>query len=103
MGPADESRALVDVRVVPRAGRSGIAGVADGVVRVRIAAAPVDGAANDELIDTLARALCVPRRDVQIVSGLTSRTKRVRIAGRDRAAVLAALAATLSDPHRRTS
>jgi hypothetical protein len=79
------------VRVIPRAGRSAFAGVRDGALVVRLAAAPVDGAANDELIDLLARTLHIPKRDVTIVSGERSRSKRVRIAGLNAAAVLAAL------------
>jgi uncharacterized protein (TIGR00251 family) len=57
------------VRVVPRASRSEVAGEHDGALRVRVAAPPVDGAANEELIRTLARALRVPARDVRIMSG----------------------------------
>ena len=91
-GGETAAEALVEVRVVPRAGRSAIAGIQDGVVRVRLAAAPVDGAANAELIDTLARALRVPKHNVEIVSGAASRSKRVRIAGMTRAGVLATLA-----------
>jgi len=68
---------LLIVRVVPRASRSEIAGVVDGVLRVRLKAPPVDGAANEELIRTLARALDVPRRAVQIVSGHSARTKKL--------------------------
>ena len=45
------------VRVVPRASKAGVAGTRDHAILVRIAAAPVDGAANAELIETLARAL----------------------------------------------
>jgi uncharacterized protein (TIGR00251 family) len=81
----------VDVRVIPRAGRSEIAGLRDGAVLVRLAAAPVDGAANAELIDVLSRTLRLPRRDITIVSGVTSRSKRVRIAGLDRQAAIAKL------------
>jgi uncharacterized protein len=81
---------LLDIRVIPRAGRSGIAGLRDGALLVRLAAAPVDGAANAELIDVLARALDVPKRAIEIVSGERSRAKRVRIAGFDRAKALAA-------------
>ena len=83
--------AFIDVRVVPRAGRSGVAGIVDGVVRVTLAAAPVDGAANTELIAVLSRAMGLPKGRIEIVSGLTSRSKRVRIAGLDQAAILAAL------------
>jgi uncharacterized protein (TIGR00251 family) len=81
----------LEVRVTPRAGRSAIAGVRDGVLLVRLAAAPVDGAANAELIETIARALGVPKRDVTIVSGERSRQKRVRIAGMDPAAAIATI------------
>jgi len=84
------SDALLDVRVVPRAGRSGVAGLRDGALLVRLAAAPVDGAANAELIAVLAAALHLPKRSIQIVSGERSRAKRVRIDGMDGAAVLAA-------------
>ena len=79
------------MRVVPRAGRSGVAGLRDGALLVRLAAAPVDGAANAELIDVLARALDVPKRSIEIVAGDRSRSKRVRVDGMPAPAVLAAL------------
>lgn len=82
---------LIDVRVIPRAGRSGVAGLRDGALLVRLAAAPVDGAANAELIAVLADALDLPKRNIQIVSGDRSRTKRVRIDRMDARAVFAAL------------
>ena len=50
----------LDIRVIPRAGRSGFAGLRDGALIVKLAAAPVDGAANDELIALLAKTLRVP-------------------------------------------
>ncbi len=89
-GPTPSAGAI-DVRVIPRAGRSAIAGVRDGAILVRLAAAPVDGAANAELIDVIARALDIPKRDVSIVSGERSRQKRIRVAGIDRAAAYARL------------
>jgi uncharacterized protein (TIGR00251 family) len=81
----------LDVRVVPRAGRSGFAGMREGALLVRLAAAPVDGAANDELISLIATTLRIPKRDITIVSGERSRTKRIRIAGLDREQALAKL------------
>ena len=60
----------------------------DGALLVRLAAAPVDGAANAELIDVIARALHVAKRDVTIVSGERGRKKRVRIAGMNAADVV---------------
>lgn len=72
---------LFGVRVVPRASRSEVVGEHDGALRVRLAAPPVEGAANVELISTLARAFHVPARNVEIMSGHASKTKRVRIVG----------------------
>lgn len=71
------------VQVVPRASRSQVAGEHDGNLRVRVAAPPVEGAANDELIRTLARSLGVPRRAVEITGGHASRLKQVRVRGAD--------------------
>lgn len=70
-----------EVRVVPRAGRSALAGERDGRVLVRLAAPPVDGAANDELVAFVAGLLDVPKRAVRIVSGERSRSKRVAVDG----------------------
>ena len=71
------------VRVVARASLSAVAGEHGGALRVRVAAPPVDGAANEELVRTLAKALSIPPRAVEIVSGLSSKTKRVRVRGAD--------------------
>ena len=81
----------LEIRVIPRAGRSGFAGLRDGALLVRLAAAPVDGAANDELIALIAKALRIPKRDITIVSGERARSKRIRIAGIDREQALAKL------------
>ena len=71
----------IDVRVVPRAGRSGLAGSRGDAVLVRLTAPPVDGAANEELIEVLAAALGVPKRAITIVAGARSRRKRVHVTG----------------------
>jgi hypothetical protein len=73
----------IAVRVIPRAGKSGLAGTRGDALLVRLQAAPVEGAANDELVEVLARALQVPKRAVSIVAGTRSRQKRVRVAGID--------------------
>lgn len=80
------------VRVQPRASRSEIAGPLGDELKVRLAAPPVDGAANEALIRLLADALHVPRAAVTIVGGLSSRSKIVRVAGISPAAAGAALA-----------
>ena len=71
------------VRVVPRASRSGVAGEHDGALRVRVAAPPVEGAANEELVRFLALSLGVTPRAVEIIGGHTSKLKRVRVNGAD--------------------
>lgn len=67
------------VQVVPRASRSEIVGEHNGSLRVRIAAPPVDGAANEELIAVLAKRVKVPKSAVSITSGQSARLKQVRI------------------------
>lgn len=69
------------VRVVPRASKSSVVGHHDGALKVRVAAPPVEGAANEELTRLLARAFGVPTRDVEIVGGHASKTKLVRVRG----------------------
>ena len=82
------------IRVVPRASKAGVAGTRDDAILVRLGSAPVDGAANAELIETLARALDLPRRALTITSGTTSRHKRVRVDGLSRDAALHTLGVT---------
>ena len=69
------------VRVQPRASRSEVCGEHGDSLKVRLAAPPVDGAANDALISLLAGELDVPRRAIRIISGLASRTKVVQVDG----------------------
>ena len=71
----------LDVRVIPRARKTECAGFRDDVLVVRIAAPPVDDAANIALIGFLSSALRVPRRAVRIVTGDRARQKRVTIDG----------------------
>jgi uncharacterized protein (TIGR00251 family) len=72
---------ILSVRVVPRASKSQIVGVHENALKVRIASPPVDGAANDELLKVLAKHCGVSRSAVEIVSGESSKSKRVRITG----------------------
>lgn len=69
------------VRVQPRSSRSGVDGVVGDALRVRVHAPPVEGAANEAVVDVLARALGVSRGAVRIVSGAGSRSKLVEVAG----------------------
>lgn len=67
------------VQVVPRASRSEVVGAHNGLLRVRIAASPVDGAANEELIKVLAKKFGVAKGAVSIITGHSGRVKQVRI------------------------
>jgi uncharacterized protein (TIGR00251 family) len=71
----------IDVRVVPRAGKTRVAGERDGALLIRLAAPPVDGAANEALIAFLAKTLDVPRRNVTLIVGETARAKTLDIVG----------------------
>ena len=71
----------IDVRVIPRAAKSCISGERDGRVLVRLAAPPVEGAANQALVELFATLFERPKRSVRVVSGEKSRAKRVAVDG----------------------
>jgi uncharacterized protein len=77
----NDGNIIFSVRVVPRSSRSEIAGEQGGSLRVRIAAPPVDGAANEELVRVLAKEFGVSRRAINIISGHSSRLKKISIEG----------------------
>ena len=76
---ADE--AILNVRVTARAGRNALGEMTDGVLAVRLAAPPVEGAANKALIAFLAEAFGIPKSGIRIEAGQHSRHKRVHISG----------------------
>lgn len=71
---------LLQVSVVPNAKRTAVDGLHDGALRVRLAAPPIEGRANEALVAWLAKAMGVAKRDVELVRGETSRRKQVAIA-----------------------
>ena len=71
----------IRVRVKPRAGRSRVLSAESGTVEVAVAAPPVDGAANEELVRLLAIVLGIGRRSIEIVGGARGRNKLLRIRG----------------------
>jgi uncharacterized protein (TIGR00251 family) len=71
----------IELRVKPRASRSQVLGVREGLLDVAVAAPPVDGEANAAIIELLAKVLHVARRDLSLVLGQASRTKVVEVAG----------------------
>jgi uncharacterized protein len=81
----------VSVRVHPGARKNGVSGVHAGAVKISLTTPPVDGRANEALIAFVAEVLRVPRGRVNLVGGMTSRTKVLRITGKSAADVQAAL------------
>lgn len=78
---AIEGGVEISVRAQPRASRSEVVGLHGAQIKIRIAAPPVDGAANTELIKLLAKALGVSRSALRVVRGEGSRSKVVRAEG----------------------
>jgi uncharacterized protein (TIGR00251 family) len=92
---SDKDGVRLVVRLTPRASRSGVVGIVAGTdgrsaLQLRLAAPPVDGAANKALIAFLADALDLRKSDIVIRSGETSRPKVLHLAG-DSAAIIARL------------
>jgi uncharacterized protein (TIGR00251 family) len=81
-GVRDAERVVrVSVRVQPRASRDELAGRYGDAIKIRLTAPPVDGAANEALVRFLARTLDIPANAITIVSGASSRSKVVELAG----------------------
>lgn len=70
---------LISVRVIPASSRTMIAGTIDGMLKVKLSTVAEKGKANKALIDFLAKRLSVKKNMVKIVSGQTSRIKKLEI------------------------
>lgn len=79
------------ILVQPRASRSRVVGEHDGLLKIQLAAPPVDGEANDALLTLLSKLMRIPRRQILLISGDTARRKRVRVEGVEPAAVEAVM------------
>ncbi|MEO5964427.1 MAG: DUF167 domain-containing protein [Candidatus Limnocylindrales bacterium] len=69
------------VRLTPRGGTDHVDGVVDGTLRARVTAPAIEGAANQALLRLIADELGVPKRDVRLVAGASSRTKLLVVDG----------------------
>jgi uncharacterized protein len=72
---------ILTVHIQPKASTTECVGIHGDAIKIRVAAPPVDGAANDELVQFLARQLSIPSTSVRIYSGAGSRHKRVFVKG----------------------
>ncbi|MBI4302097.1 MAG: YggU family protein [Chloroflexi bacterium] len=86
----------VNVQVQPNARRNEVLGFEEGIWRIRVAAPPVAGKANSELIDFLSQLLGVSKGSITIEHGHTSRRKVIAIQGLDEAQIMKALGASTS-------
>lgn len=85
--PQAPGEAVLQVKVLPRSARNQLAGIENGVLKIKLTAPPVDGKANKALCSFLSSLLDRPARDISIVSGAKGRLKTLRIAGMDSAAL----------------
>jgi len=76
-----EDGVIISIRVLPRSSRNELAGELDGALKVKLTAPPVEGAANKALIKFLASAFKVPKSNVEITSGESSKNKSVLLRG----------------------
>jgi len=74
-----DGRAHFAVRLIPRASRNAVAGVREGVLQIRVTAAPVNGAANRALLALLGKTLRVGLTTIRIESGATASRKRLSV------------------------
>lgn len=81
-----------DVLVQPRASRSKLGPRHDGRIKISVTSPPVDGEANAAVIELIAKALGVAKRDVEVIAGSTSRRKTIRVTGATAEQLEAALA-----------
>lgn len=72
---------LLRIKVEPRSSRPGIAGIHGDAVKVRLSSPPVEGRANAELLSLLAKALKLKKSQVELISGRSSKQKKVRFTG----------------------
>ena len=99
-GPRDEQDvARFTVRLTPRGGRDAIGAVDGETVRVRVAAAPVGGEANEALVRLLAKRLRVGRRSVRIARGATGTRKQIEVDGVTTAEALRRLIGPVAGEH----
>lgn len=87
----DADGVCIDILVQPRASRAKIGPMHDDRIKISVTAPPVEGAANQAVVELIAKRLKRPRRDVTVTRGESSRRKTVRVAGIAAAAVEEAL------------
>lgn len=87
--PNNAPQGFTDLRIklLPRSSRNQIVGKEDDVLKIKVTSPPVGGAANRALIDLLAKSLKLPKENIELISGKTSKIKSVRIYGLSRESI----------------
>ena len=81
MSKENNNSLILKIKVEPRSSKSGIVGPYGDSLKVKLTSPPVEGKANQELIEVLAKEYGIPKREVKILSGHNSKNKTVRLAG----------------------
>jgi hypothetical protein len=76
-----KSGVIIQVHASPRASKTQVQGLHGEALKIRLQAPPVDGKANETLIEFLAKTLGIPQRQITLISGQTSRQKRLNLQG----------------------
>lgn len=74
----------INVKVQPRSSRKGLDGVSGDALKIRLTSAPIDGAANEQLIEVLSEELNIKKNSIRIIRGQSSRRKVIEISGIDK-------------------
>jgi len=82
---------VLALKVIPRAKHTEIAGIEGDFLKIRVHSAPIEGAANQEILDLLRKIFKVPRKNIQILRGEKSRSKLVEIQGLNSRIAMAAV------------
>ncbi len=76
-----KNKFTLNIKVEPRSSKSEIIGPYGDGIKVKLTSPPVDGKANKELVNLLAKELKIPKKDIEIISGQSSKNKVVRFNG----------------------
>lgn len=79
--PVSSKELTIKIKVEPRSSKSGVVGPYGDALKVKLTSPPVEGKANKELIEVLAKAFGIAKKDVEIVSGQSSKNKIVKLRG----------------------
>ena len=77
----DGDACLLSIKVVPRSSRNQIVGFEQGVLKIKVQAPPVEGAANEAVLELLSKQLKRPKSSLEVAAGISSRHKKIRLTG----------------------